>query len=205
MRLLNPTAPVRRILSGLLAMVLAFTSINVARGVFYGVVNPTFSPNGQCSTNGWTTTGDVKLVPSPLTPGDCAVVLAASARRADQQSASEISQTFLVDLANPQLKFYLRPSSNNPNSAFAAQTVTIYGPAGQIIYKASRNTQIVTGAQSFVVDVDLNAYANQQVRLSVAVAADSSQPASPSHVELLFDFDLMEIVDGPEVTPGPGW
>jgi hypothetical protein len=205
MRFLTRTAHVRRLLGSLLALTLVFTTFRLAHGVFYGVVNPSFTQNGQCSTAGWTSSGLVKTPPSPTNPSDCAVLLIAHPTVENPRVSAGISQSFLVDPAKPKLKFYLQPFSDQPGTAFAAQTVTIRNSAGKPIYTKSRNSQIISSDDFFIVEVDLSSYASQRVFLSVEVLADATQADSPSDSRLLFDFDRLVIVNGPETTPGPGW
>jgi hypothetical protein len=118
--------------------------------------------------------------------GHCASSLSATAPAGSSTpNVATLGQRFLVSGTSPHVGFYLIPSTNNPDTAYAAQTVALYNSAGQLIYQKSRNTAIVDSEiTSYVFLYDLRAYANQYVTLRFSTQVQPSITGSPTSVGL---------------------
>jgi hypothetical protein len=173
--------------AGLFALLLVLAGIIPANAISSaGIVNPTFGMDYKCNLTGWTKTGSV----SASMAGHCGANLSATAPAGSSTpNVATLEQRFLVSAASPQLGFYLTPGSNNPGTAYAAQTVALYNSAGQLIYQKSRNTAIVDSETvNYVFLYNLNAYANQYVTLRITTQVQPSITGSPTLVGLSVSF-----------------
>jgi hypothetical protein len=193
-------------------MVLAFTGMgraHAASGVSdeteryknheSGIVNATFGMHDACLLDGWTTVGSVTTAPTGW--GDCKALLSADNSTVDRPAAvtTRLEQSFVVQSNSTKLRFYTERTSNNPNTAFAAQTITLYNSAGQVIDRQVLNIQ-----GSLYFETQLNGYQGQRVRLSIEVNLDPTKPGSPSNASMWVDFRMLYSGPQPELPGGGG-
>lgn len=213
MRFLNRTAPVRRMLGGLLALTLAFTTLGGANAnrtpdevpIYLnhpvGIVNASFGMDPNCTLNGWKTVGSVTVVPSEW--GDCKAVIRASRPSGAKSSlvTSSIEQIFQINAYRKDFQLTTHLTSTNPNQTFAAQILTIYSASNDVIirHEFNRNDQNDTR-----VIFDLSAYAGSQVRLKLETTVNPLVPGSPSSVSMEVYFGLLYSGPTPETIPGGG-
>ena len=204
MNVLNRTAPVRRILGGLLALTLAFTNLGGAGAVperykdhETGVVNATFGLNDSCLLDAWTVVGSVTTAPTGW--GDCKAELSADNSTADRPAAvtTKLEQTFVV--RGGKLRIYTNLTSNNPNGGFVAQSITLYDVKGRVISQMALNQQL-----SPTFEYDLSGYVGESVRLSMAVNLDPTKPGSPTRASMAVDFHILYSGPQPELPGGGG-
>jgi hypothetical protein len=226
MRFLNRTAPVRRILGGLLAMTLAFTNLGSVfagggesevpveatavpiapvryRNHPVGIINASFGLNTSCLLEGWQTQGWVKTFAINDGTGHCKAVLSANRSTpgmAPGLTTATLEQTFVVNAANPHFGLVSNLTTNKANQLFSAQTVTIYGPSGTVIAHYAYNSTTYASALSF----DLSAYGGQSVRLKFSATVDTRLAESPQDVSMEVIFPLTVRPPDPEPPPGGG-
>jgi hypothetical protein len=104
-----------------------------------------------------------------------------------------LEQTFVVNPNNLRFGVIINLASDAPNQLFSAQTVTLYGPSGNVIAHHSYNNT----SQSVLV-FDLSAYAGQSVRLKFATMIDTRLAESPQNVSMEVDFGLKVLPPDPE-------
>jgi hypothetical protein len=175
----------------------------------YGVVNRSFGPDGNCSLAGWTTSGTVGLPNTVITEDQhCYAMLQANVGTSQDTATSYLEQGFLVDPAQPDITFYVNPTSDLPDVDYPAQTISLYNSAGQVIYERSHNFHVDGKTMcNFGLSYDLSAYAGQLVRLRITVKA-STERGAPTNVSMKVDFDKYSWPcedGGPEEKPGGGW
>ncbi|HYF66019.1 MAG TPA: hypothetical protein VD886_24530 [Herpetosiphonaceae bacterium] len=225
------TGPVRRWrrLAALFAVLLAVASILPAYAVTVsaaGVLNPTFGVVGECNLSSWTATGQtLAFAANIFQVNTCAASVAVSSTEGQGWShgnstfgppppttveviESTLSQRFTVNEANPQLVFYLLPTTNNPGTSYNAQTVSLYDSAGQLVYSKSRNSTLDDGGtllSAYQFSRSLAEYSNEEMTLRISVRVQPSVLDSPSNVGLLVDFDPPMGDLGPGQAPIGGW
>jgi hypothetical protein len=212
MCILDRPAHVRRIFNGLLAMVLAFTCLGRVHASSEtpeeaeryknhesGIVNATFGLNNTCLLDAWTAAGSVTTVPTGFS--DCKAVLSADNSTADRPAAvtTRLEQSFVVQGNSTKVRFYAERTSNNPNTTFAAQTITLYNKSGGIIAR-----QVLNAQSSSYFEAYLNGYAGDTVRLSIEVNLDPTRAGSPSKASMSVDFRMMYSGPQPELPGGGG-
>jgi hypothetical protein len=211
MLFLNRTAPVRRILGGLLALTLAFTSLGGANAAgpveevvpYYnhevGIVNATFGLATNCLLTGWTAVGSVTTAPSGY--DDCRAVISASRPTGMKAglTTSSLEQSFVVNASKSMFRLYVRSTSDNPNNAFAAQTLTIYDKPGNILVRYVFNNNNQNDQELLF---DLSAYGGREVRLKLETTVNTLVSQSPTSASMDVYFRLL--YRGPNPEPGPG-
>jgi hypothetical protein len=207
MNILLSTRSRVRFTSVLAALAFVFAGLTSAYAVYYGLVNPSFGSSGQCSLSGWTTYGIAKA--DKTSDGKCFALImvntAGTGGRGSTTQVSGIEQTFVVHPNAPMLQLFLKPYSDQPNTTFAAQTITLRDSNGGLIYQGSRNSQIANENHNNLLELDLSGYAGQSVRLNIDVQIDTSMPDSPTAVRLNIDSMPIIVGEGPEIPPGGGW
>lgn len=208
MRFINRTAPVWRILSGLLALTLALTNLGGASAVVppflnhpVGVVNASFGMVPNCILNNWTVVGSVTAVPSDWE--DCKAVISAKRPSGTKATSatSSIEQTFTVNASTTSFQLTTRFTSTNPNERFAAQILTVYDASNNVIISLAFNKNDPNDTRLIF---DLAAYAGQQVRLKLETRVNTITPDSPSFAAMEVYFGLMYSGPAPEPDPSGG-
>jgi hypothetical protein len=209
---LNHTAPVRRMLGGLFALVLIFTNLGRVHATSSppeeeqveryknhgnGIVNATFGLNDVCLLDAWTAVGTVTTAPTGW--GDCKAVLSADNSTADRAAAvtTALEQTFVVH--GGKLRLYTNLTSNNVNGGFVSQRITLYDARGRVIDQLALNQQL-----SYIYEYDLSQHVGETVRLSMAVNLDPTKSGSPSKASMAVDFHMLYTGPEPEGPPGGG-
>jgi hypothetical protein len=203
MRFLNHTALVRRMLSGLLVLMLVLTNLSALpaaagsieelpyRNHETGVVNASFGLADACLLDGWTVGGDgaVTVVPVARNRADCMAVLTASnyGSAGPKGTSASLEQRFVVEGRQPLLRFFTTLGSDSPNDTFTPQTITLYDEANQII---TQETLASPGPHLF--ERSLSAYVSQSVRLSLTVAVNPIKADGPRSMWMEVDFRMLE-------------
>jgi hypothetical protein len=201
MRFLNRTAPVRRTLGGLLALMLVLTNLsgNPAaagppeglpyRNLDVGIVNASFGLSEACLLDGWTVSGNgaVTVAPAPDRLDCMARLTASNHGRAGRDGAvATLEQRFVVQGRQPVLRFFTDLGSDNPRDSFTPQTITLYDESDQII---TQEALVTPGPHMF--EYSLSAYVSYSVRLSLTVAVNPIRNGGPSTMWMTVDFRML--------------
>lgn len=194
------TRPRGRFMSVLLALALALTSMSGVRAATgtiqetpryidheIGIRNASFGLAGACALDEWTTAGNV--APMALSGRrDCGALLTADNTWSSRPAAAtaRLEQSFVVSGTAPIVRIFTKLSTDNPNTIFAAQAITLYDASNRVIAQAGLNQQ---GYYFF--ERSLMAYAGQTVRLSMVVAVDPTRAGSPSYTAMEVDFRML--------------
>jgi hypothetical protein len=202
MRCLNRTAPVRRTLGGLLALMLVLTNLSgipAAAGPIedlpyrnhdIGLVNASFGLADACLLDGWTVGGNGAVTVAPAYARfDCTALLTASnhGRAGRDGSIASLEQGFVVQGREPVLRFFIDLGSDRPNGSFTPQTITLYDESDQIIMQETLNR-----AGPHMVEHSLIGYVSQSVRLSLTVAVKPINAGGPSSMWMKVDFRVLD-------------